>query len=164
VLGQQISVRAARTIAGRLVARFGVPLAAGLARPEPAFAWPDAARLAEAREETLAGLGLTRARARTVLELSRAVANGTLVLERSGDPSATHEALLAVPGIGPWTAEYIEMRALGWPDAFPAGDLGLRKALGGISTAECEARAESWRPFRAYAAAHLWLQLSEETT
>jgi AraC family transcriptional regulator, regulatory protein of adaptative response / DNA-3-methyladenine glycosylase II len=90
------------------------------------------------------------------------VASGTVVLEPGADPSATHEALLSVPGIGPWTAQYIEMRSLGWPDAFPAGDLGLRKALGGISTAECEARAERWRPWRAYAAAHLWMGLSEE--
>ena len=166
VLGQQISVRGARTIAGRLLAQFGVPLGrVGRDGDEgaPAFAWPDAARLAEAKEEALASIGLTRARARTVASVARAVAGGALSLDRGADPAVVRAALLAVPGVGPWTAQYIEMRALGWPDAFPAGDLGLRKALGGISTAECEARAERWRPWRAYAAAHLWKGLSEET-
>lgn len=167
VLGQQISVRAALTIAGRLVAELGVPLKGDVAgrgaSERPAFAWPDAARLAGAKEETIAALGLTRARARTLLGLARAVADGTLALERTADPTTTREALLALPGIGPWTAQYIEMRALGWPDAFPAGDLGIRKALGMISTAECEARSERWRPWRAYAAAHLWMGLTEET-
>lgn len=168
VLGQQISVRAALTIAGRLVAKLGVPLkpGEGAGRGEmdlPTFAWPDAARLAGAKEETIAALGLTRVRARTLLGLARAVADGTLALDRTADPAATREALLALPGIGPWTAQYIEMRALGWPDAFPAGDLGIRKALGMISTAECEERSERWRPWRAYAAAHLWMGLTEET-
>lgn len=163
VLGQQISVRAALTIAARLLGKLGVPLSAGDDEHTPAFAWPDAARLADATEEALTSIGLTRARARTVLGLGRAVASGTLVLDRGADPAATREGLLALPGIGPWTAQYIEMRALGWPDAFPAGDLGLRKALGGVSTAECEALSQRWRPWRAYAAAHLWMGLAEET-
>ena len=114
-------------------------------------------------QAALSSLGLTRMRARPVQSLARAVADGALALDRSADPEATREGLLALPGIGPWTAAYIAMRALGWPDAFPAGDLGLRKALGGISTAECEARSQKWRPWRAYAAAHLWMGLSEET-
>lgn len=161
VLGQQVSVRAARTIAGRVVARFGVSLR-DPALDGPRVAWPDAERLAEAGEEALAAVGLTRARARTVRALARAVAQGQLVLDRAAEPEAMRAALLAIPGIGPWTAQYIELRALGWPDAFPAGDLGLRKALGHASTAECEARAERWRPWRAYAAAHLWMGQSEE--
>jgi AraC family transcriptional regulator, regulatory protein of adaptative response / DNA-3-methyladenine glycosylase II len=163
VLGQQVSVRAALTIASRLVAKLGVPVNAEGREGAPVFAWPNAARLADASEEAIASIGLTRMRARTVRGLARAVADGVLVLDRAADPTTTREALLALPGIGPWTAEYIEMRALGWPDSFPAGDLGLRKALGGISTAECEARSERWRPWRAYAAAHLWMGLSEET-
>ncbi|MBX3209697.1 MAG: DNA-3-methyladenine glycosylase 2 family protein [Labilithrix sp.] len=163
VLGQQVSVRAALTMAGRLVAKLGVPVEDAAREGAPALAWPDAARLADASEGEIASIGLTRARARTVRALARAIADGSLVLDRGADPTSTREALLALPGIGPWTAEYVEMRALGWPDAFPAGDLGLRKALGGISTAECEARAERWRPWRAYAAAHLWTGLSEET-
>jgi AraC family transcriptional regulator, regulatory protein of adaptative response / DNA-3-methyladenine glycosylase II len=163
VLGQQVSVRAALTIAGRLVAKLGVPVEGETYEGAPVMAWPDAARLADASEATIASLGLTGARSRTVRVLAGAVADGALVLDRTADPTTTRAALLALPGIGPWTAQYIEMRALGWPDAFPAGDLGLRKALGGISTAECEARSASWSPWRAYAAAHLWTGLSEET-
>ena len=163
VVGQQISVRGALTITGRLVAKLGVRLPGRTGSEDATFAWPDAARFAGAREETLVATGLTGARARTVIALARAVADGAVALDRGADPMKTREALLAIPGIGPWTAQYIEMRALGWPDAFPAGDLGLRKALGGISTAACEARAEAWRPWRAYAAAHLWTGLSEET-
>lgn len=161
VLGQQISVRAALTLASRLLVKLGVPLVA--AGQAPKFAWPDPARLAAARPETLVALGLTRARAGCVLGLARAVAEGRLVLDRSADPVETREALLALPGVGPWTAQYIELRALGWPDAFPAADLGLRKALGGVSAAECEALSQRWRPFRAYAAAHLWLSLAART-
>jgi AraC family transcriptional regulator of adaptative response / DNA-3-methyladenine glycosylase II len=160
VLGQQISVRAALTLAARLLAKLGQPVRYRAGAP-PLYAWPDAARLAGARPATLTSLGLTTARAATLLGVARAVADGTLVLDRGADPSTTREALLALPGVGPWTAQYIELRALGWPDAFPAGDLGLRKALGGISTAQCEARAERWRPWRAYAATHHWLGLSE---
>jgi AraC family transcriptional regulator of adaptative response / DNA-3-methyladenine glycosylase II len=163
VLGQQISVRAALTIAGRLLAQFGVHLRTPEADGRPRFAWPDAARLAGARLEALTALGLTRARAATVLGLARAVADERLVLDRSADPVATRAALLELSGIGPWTAQYIELRALGWPDAFPAGDLGLRKALGGISTSACEERSQCWRPWRAYAAVQLWHGLSEQT-
>lgn len=159
VLGQQVSVRAALTIAARLVAKLGVPVNDARAGV-PAFAWPDAARLADTSEEAIASIGLTRVRARTLRGLARAIADGQVVLDRTADPEETKESLLALPGIGPWTAEYIAMRALGWPDAFPAGDLGLRKALGMIPTAECEARAERWRPWRAYAAAHLWMGAS----
>jgi AraC family transcriptional regulator of adaptative response / DNA-3-methyladenine glycosylase II len=161
VLGQQVSVRAALTIASRLVAAFGVPVAGdGLAA---LLAFPDAARLADAAEDALAAIGLTRMRARTLRGLARAVADGTVSLDRGADPEAVRAALLALPGIGPWSAEYIAMRALGWPDAFPAGDLGLRRALGGITSDACERRAERWRPWRAYAAAHLWAGLAEET-
>ncbi len=162
VLGQQVSVRAALTIASRLVERFGIPVASDL-EGAPTHAWPDAQRLADVPNESLAALGLTKARAKTVHEISRAVAEGRVVLDRSADPETLMQALLAVPGVGPWTADYIAMRALAWPDAFPSGDLGLRKALGGISAKELEERAERWRPWRAYAAAHLWMGLSEET-
>jgi AraC family transcriptional regulator of adaptative response / DNA-3-methyladenine glycosylase II len=144
------------------VAKLGLPVLGERLPNGPLFAWPDAARLAAAKEDTIASLGVTRARSRALLGLARAVADGALVLDRYADPLATREALLALPGVGPWTAEYIEMRALGWPDAFPAGDLGLRKALGGVSTSECAARSEPWRPWRAYAAAHLWTGSSEE--
>lgn len=162
VLGQQVSVRAALTIASRLVAKLGTPVASAPGLP-PLTAWPDAARIAEADESIIASIGLTRARATTVRGLARAVADGRLILDRGIDLDVTREALLSLPGIGPWTADYIAMRALGWPDAFPAGDLGLRKALGGVSSADCEARSERWRPWRAYAAAHLWVGTAEVT-
>lgn len=162
VLGQQVSVRAARTLAGRLVARFGLPVEADV-DGGPTHAWPGADRLADASEESIASVGLTRVRARTLRGLAKAVADGKLSLDRTAEPDATKAALLALPGIGPWTAEYVMMRAMGWPDAFPSGDLGLRKALGGVTAAECEKRSERWRPWRAYAAAHLWMGLSEET-
>src|SRR5262249_27662381 len=151
------SVRAALTIAARLVDRLGEIVDAG--DGAPTRAWPGAERIASASEDAIASLGLTGARVRTLRGLARAVAAGSLVLDRTTDPGAMRERLLALPGIGPWTADYIAMRALGWPDAFPAGDLGLRKALGGASTAECERRSSRWRPWRAYAAAHLWLGL-----
>jgi AraC family transcriptional regulator of adaptative response / DNA-3-methyladenine glycosylase II len=95
------------------------------------------------------------ARARALGALARAVRNG-LALDGRRDVPATRAALLELPGIGPWTVEYIAMRALRDPDAFPAGDLVLRNALGGISARELLARADAWRPWRAYAAMHLW--------
>lgn len=142
VLGQQVSVAAARTYAGRLVELFG--------------AFPRANELARASEPSLVGIGLTRARARTLVALARALSSGRVGLGPGADPDRTREALLEIPGVGPWTADYIALRAIGFPDAFPAGDLGLRNALGGVSTEHCAKLAERWRPWRAYAAIHLW--------
>ena len=93
--------------------------------------------------------------------MARAVSEGSVRLDRHADVDATMAALEELPGIGPWTAHYVAMRALRWPDAFPASDLGIRKALGGLSAKETVARAEAWRPWRAYAAIHLWTSLSE---
>jgi AraC family transcriptional regulator of adaptative response / DNA-3-methyladenine glycosylase II len=93
--------------------------------------------------------------------VARAVAEGSVRLEPHVDVEATMAALQELPGIGEWTAHYIAMRALRWPDAFPASDLGIRKALGGATTKEARARAESWRPWRAYAVMQLWNSLSE---
>ncbi len=163
VIGQQISVAGARTIAARLVARLGTPVESALPGA-PTHAWPAPSVLAAAPEADLIALGLSGARARTLRGLARAVADGRLVLDGRVDPATLMATLRALPGVGPWTAEYIAMRALHWPDAFPAGDLGLRKALGGITEAACERHAERWRPWRAYAAAHLWLGTAEATT
>ncbi|BDG03167.1 DNA-3-methyladenine glycosylase 2 family protein [Anaeromyxobacter oryzae] len=159
VLGQQVSVRGATTIAGRLVERFGAPVTA----PVPALRrlFPAAEVLAAATERDVATLGMPGARARTVIALARAVAREGLRLDRLADPEETVARLEALPGIGPWTAQVVALRALGWPDAFPAGDLGLRAALGG-SEREALRRAERWRPWRAYAALHLWTLLTEE--
>jgi AraC family transcriptional regulator of adaptative response / DNA-3-methyladenine glycosylase II len=145
VLGQQVTVTAGRTLAARITAEHGEPLA----DPEPGlthlFPAPD----------TLARLdvgGMPASRAQAIRALAATVADG-LAIEPGADVRHT---LLALPGIGPWTVEYVAMRALRDPDALPAGDLVLRKALGGISEAEVRRRAEAWRPYRAYGAMHLW--------
>jgi AraC family transcriptional regulator of adaptative response / DNA-3-methyladenine glycosylase II len=89
------------------------------------------------------------------------VVEGSVRLDGSVGVDETMAALEALPGIGPWTAHYVAMRALRWPDAFPASDLGIRKALGGMTAKEAAARAERWRPWRSYAVLHLWTSLSE---
>jgi AraC family transcriptional regulator of adaptative response / DNA-3-methyladenine glycosylase II len=161
ILGQQVSVAAATTFAGRLAKAFGEPIATphgGLDR-----ASPTATRLVRAGESELQAIGLTRARAASLSALARAVVADDLRLDgRDGraNPAQTVAALEQLPGIGPWTAAYVAMRALGAPDAFPDGDLALRRALGGISSRAAVARAESWRPWRAYAAMHLWTSLA----
>ena len=150
VLGQQVSLAAGRTFGGRLVRAYGGPGPAGLWR------FPSPARLAGAPVGELpAAVGITGARARTLSALAGAVRSG-LELQAGVDRSAIRRALLALPGIGPWTVEGLCVRALGDPDGFPASDLVLRRALGGASAAQTEALAERWRPWRAYALAHLW--------
>lgn len=156
VLGQQVSVAAARTLAGRLVDAFGEALPAPYADAALRRLFPAPERLAGAN---LTRLGLTRARAATLRSLARAVAEGRVCFDAGSDPGTLLEQLQRLPGIGPWTAQYIGMRALEDPDAFPAGDLGLRAALADgspWSESRLAARAERWRPWRAYAALHLW--------
>jgi AraC family transcriptional regulator of adaptative response / DNA-3-methyladenine glycosylase II len=153
VLGQQVTVRAATTVGGRLTAALGEPIQT----PFPALSRlaPTPEALAQAGEGRIARLGMPGARARTLLALGRAVADGALALDRQGGPEAL-AALRALPGVGDWTAQVVAMRALGDPDAFPAGDLGVLRALGARSPREAERRAEPWRPWRAYAVIHLW--------
>ena len=158
IIGQQVSVAAARTLTTRLVARFGEPLATpidGLAR-----FFPTPAALATASGDVLGALGLVRQRQAALLALARAVDAGQLALHAGADVPATLAALTALPGIGDWTAQYIALRALRWPDAFPAGDVALHKALG-VSSQRHRARAaqalaERWRPWRGYAAVRAW--------
>jgi len=160
VIGQQVSVAAATTVAGRLARALGEPIETPFPGLDRLPATP--AALAEAGEDTVARLGMPGARARTLVALGREVAGGRLSLERGGaEEGAVRAALLAVPGIGPWTADVVAMRALGAPDAFPAGDLGVQRALGVRSARAAEARAEGWRPWRAYATAHLWALLGD---
>ncbi len=158
VLGQQVSVAGARTLAGRLTAVLGEPLPDGLADEQLTHAFPAAAALAAADP---AELPLTRARAHALTTLCRALADGSLTLDPGADRDATRERLLTLPGIGPWTADYVAMRALGDPDAFPATDLGVRKALERLAG---DADPDRWRPWRAYAVQHLWASLSEGGT
>lgn len=154
VLGQQITVKAATTIFGRFVETFG----GKVETPEPEvdrFA-PDAADIANAGLQQLIDRGLTQRRAESVRALARAVADGVVKLDPPVDFVAMRGTLQELPGIGPWTAEYIAMRALGDPDAFPHSDLGLLNAVQLEKPAALLAMAEAWRPFRAYAALHLW--------
>lgn len=154
VLGQQISVAGARTLAGRLVAAAGRKLPAGLREPglERTFPCPEQVVSLDLRT-----IGLPGSRARALGDLASKVATGALRLD--ADPREVRLRLLDITGIGPWTVEYVAMRALGDRDAFPASDLGLRKAIDREQppgAAELEAMAEAWRPLRAYAAILLW--------
>jgi AraC family transcriptional regulator, regulatory protein of adaptative response / DNA-3-methyladenine glycosylase II len=161
ILGQQISVRGANTLAARLAARFGQSITTPF--ENISLLSPDAGALAAATPESIASTGLTRKRAATLQRLACEVAEGRLRLEASADPFAVINDLKALPGIGDWTAQYIAMRALHWPDAFPAGDLALRKqAVKGqmLSEKQLLEASEAWRPWRAYAAMYLWATLA----
>lgn len=157
VLGQQVSVKGATTLAGRLVDRWGEP--AGDVDPTGRLTrtFPTADVLAST---DVSAIGMPTARGRALSELARRVHSGDLDLGPGTDPDAAREAMVSVPGIGPWTAGYVALRALGDPDAFLPGDLGVRKAMttnGRRPTErEAEARAERWRPWRAYAVMALW--------
>jgi AraC family transcriptional regulator of adaptative response / DNA-3-methyladenine glycosylase II len=141
IVGQQVTVAGANTLMGRLVGRFGRPAPAVLAAGD------------------LAGLGLTSARAKAIRSFARAVADGSVRLDRSMDRDEFVASVVAIDGLGPWTAQYIALR-LGEPDAFPTTDLGLRRAVARRAAdpgAKLADLAERWRPWRALAATHLWL-------
>jgi AraC family transcriptional regulator of adaptative response / DNA-3-methyladenine glycosylase II len=154
ILGQRISVAAATTLAGRLAAEFGDAIVTPF--PELGRFSPTPERLAGAEAEGLVALGIAPTRARAIIELARAVAGRHVMLEPGPDPEQAIARLKELPGIGDWTAHYIAMRALRWPDAFPAADLGLLRASKASTPAELARRAESWRPWRSYAAMLLW--------
>lgn len=152
ILGQQISVAAATTLAGRIAARWGTMLStpeAGLIR-----IFPEADELADA---VLERVGLSRTKATAIRHLGAAVAEGQIDLTpvRTGERPEL-ETLLAIPGIGPWTASYIALRGLRDRDSIPANDLGIRNALSYGSAREVAVAAERWRPWRGYGAIHLW--------
>ena len=157
VLGQQITVAAARTLAQRLVDKFGEPIATPW--PELTRLFPSPAVLAAATGDALGQLGIVRQRQTATVGLAKAVAGG-LQLHGGADVHATIEALKALPGIGDWTAQYIAMRALRWPDAFPAGDVALHKILGvqGLKNPArlAEAASLAWKPWRSYAVIRTW--------
>jgi AraC family transcriptional regulator, regulatory protein of adaptative response / DNA-3-methyladenine glycosylase II len=159
ILGQQISVKAATTIAGRIAERWGTSLDSDSPLPTPnsplnrLFPTPD--QLADAPLEEA---GITSSRARTLRLLSRAVRDGGIVF----NGVSTLDSLRAIPGIGDWTAQYVAMRALNEPDAFPSGDLVLRQMAGGCSARELERRSEAWRPWRAYAVMLLWQAATDQ--
>jgi AraC family transcriptional regulator, regulatory protein of adaptative response / DNA-3-methyladenine glycosylase II len=154
ILGQQITVKAATTLAGRFVATLGEPIDtphAGLTHSSPT-----AERVAVATVDALVSLGILESRARSIVALAAEVATGRLRLEPGAPPDETVARLTALPGIGTWTAQYIAMRALRWPDAFPKEDVALRKRLGGVTAARAEELSQAWRPWRSYATLHLW--------
>ncbi|WP_420445697.1 AlkA N-terminal domain-containing protein [Candidatus Poriferisodalis sp.] len=176
VVGQQISLAAASTMSGRIAQRFGTPIDALLeccpgstARIEHGedvsvpltHLFPDAAKLADAGPAGLAGLGFTQRRIDTIVGISRAVASGDVDLSATDTLEATVAQLCELPGIGPWTAHLIAMRVFGHDDAFPASDLGLRRAIERLvghpmQPREIDSLAQRWRPYRAWAAQHLW--------
>ena len=155
VIGQQVSVAGARTVAGRLVTAYGKPLM----RPAGSIThhFPTADALAAVDPETLP---MPRARARTIVRVAAAMANSELDLHPGADRDDVEATLLAMPGIGPWTADYLRMRVLGDPDAFLASDLGVRRGLERLGAAgdprSATAAAQAWRPWRAYGLMHLW--------
>lgn len=169
ILGQQVSLAAARTMGKRLVARFGAD-APGL-DGHALRTFPTPEKLAAAQEAEFRELGLTGTKARAISSMGREVANGTLQFEQLLDtPSAViDEILLKLPGVGAWTAAYIRMRALGDRDGFPASDLGVVKALARLygrklTKLEVESLGERWQPWRAYATLHLWASLASIPT
>jgi AraC family transcriptional regulator, regulatory protein of adaptative response / DNA-3-methyladenine glycosylase II len=150
ILGQQVSVKGASTLAGRIAKTFGEPFSA---KGGITHVFPSGEVLAKAN---LASIGLPKARAETIRALARAVCEGRINFESVVDVREFSRRFCEIPGIGNWTAEYVAMRALGEPDAFPSSDLGLLRAIELKSARELERRAEAWRPWRAYAAVHLW--------
>jgi AraC family transcriptional regulator of adaptative response / DNA-3-methyladenine glycosylase II len=155
ILGQQVTVKGATSLAGRIVAALGKPFRGpkGLTH-----LFPSPETLAAAK---LSSMGLTGARAETIRALARAVCAGNIDFEGVVDSDAFLHRLCEIPGIGKWTAQYVAMRALGEPDAFPSADLGLLRALALTTSRELEHRAEAWRPWRAYAAMYLWRIVSQ---
>ena len=156
ILGQQVSVKGATTLAGRWAQAFGTPIAT----PYPMLnrLTPSALEMAEVSADQIAALGIVGARARCLSILAPAVLEKKIALTFAPNVEEQIEALMRLPGIGPWTAQYIAMRALHWPDAFPSGDLMLLRAAN-ANQKQLKKLAESWRPWRAYATHYLWQTL-----
>ncbi|HLS45684.1 MAG TPA: AlkA N-terminal domain-containing protein [Ornithinicoccus sp.] len=176
VLGQQVSLAAGRLFGARLRAAYspdgGFPATPSVGRSDGGWhgtsdvpdrsllPFPSPAALASAPvEELRAAVGLTRSRAATVQAVARLFEEG-FRLDGATDPMEARRQLLALPGVGSWTVEYLALRVLGDPDAFPASDAVIRRALGGLSPPAATAAAEAWRPYRSWAAAHLWAAAS----
>jgi len=161
ILGQQITVRAARTLAMRIAARLGEPLQTPF--EELTVTFPTIERICALElpvEDQLGPLGVTGARARSIRALAVALQQGAIRLGPGADPEQEMRNLAALPGFGPWTVQYLSMRALGWPDAFPHTDYGVKKALGNLPPGDVLALAQGWAPWRSYATLTLWNHLS----
>jgi AraC family transcriptional regulator of adaptative response / DNA-3-methyladenine glycosylase II len=157
ILGQQVSVKAATTLMTRFVNAFGDPIETNI----DGLSWlfPSAEKVAKLSIDEIAANGIISSRAKTILALASAVQSGAVSLQQAIDPETRIAQLKALPGFGDWTSHYIAMRVLSWPDAFPHADLGIRKALNMDNDRMVLKHAESWRPWRSYAAMHLWKSL-----
>lgn len=158
ILGQQVTLAGSRTLIRRLLERFGEPIATPW--PEVRWLFPTPQALAEASDEAIGTLGIVRQRVAALKGLARAVHEGRLALHRGAPLASTLATLRELPGLGEWSVQLIAMRALGWPDAWPATDIGLYRALATRDPKQTTAQAEAWRPWRAYAVMRLW-QLSK---
>jgi AraC family transcriptional regulator of adaptative response / DNA-3-methyladenine glycosylase II len=151
-----VTVKAATTIACRLVEAFGEPIVTPF--PELTRLTPSPARIATASVDDLARHGIVAARCRAIIALAAAHESGDLRLDGGAhhNPDDAIRRLAELPGIGQWTAHYIAMRALRWPDAFPKEDIAVRNNLGGVTAKEAERLSQAWRPWRSYAVMHVW--------
>ncbi|HEU5048475.1 MAG TPA: AlkA N-terminal domain-containing protein [Rickettsiales bacterium] len=160
ILGQQVTVKAATTFAGRVSTAFGEKITTpwpGVSRLSPT---PE--RIAALKQEDLGALSIIRTRCESILALAREMVSGRLKLDAGTDFATTSAKLTALPGIGAWTAHYIAMRALRWPDAFVKEDIAVRNALGGVTPKQAEHISQAWRPWRSYAVLHLWHSLPKK--
>ena len=163
VLGQQITVKAASTLAGRIAKTYGTPIETGIEGLTHTF--PSAEDIValsgnmeegHSIEEHLGVLGVIASRSRCILGLAQAMTEGKLTLDSCAEPETEMKKLLEMKGIGKWTAKYIAMRTMGWPDAFLESDVGIKKALPGYSEKELLEMSERWSPWRSYATVSLW--------
>ncbi len=154
ILGQQVTVKAATTLACRFAKAFGTPIATPFA--EITRLSPTADKLARIRPGDISKLGIVGARAEAIVELAHAYEAGTIALHAGAKPETAAARIAGLRGLGPWTAHYIAMRALRWPDAFPKEDIAVRKNLGGITARAAEEMSQAWRPWRSYAVLHIW--------
>ncbi len=161
ILGQQVSVKAATTLAGRFAEAFGQQIETPYAELHRLSPLPEV--VAGAKPSDIASLGITGARAASIIALAREISSGRLHLDPGVDHDGAADQLVSLPGIGPWTASYVAMRALRSPDAFPAGDMVIRRNLGGVTAARAEEMSLAWRPWRSYATLHLWREHSIRT-
>lgn len=163
VLGQQVTVKAAQTLAGRFAAAFGQAIDTPFADLNVTFPGPDLIYGLKAPvEDQIGPLGITGARARSIFALAEALVTRSITLAAGADAEAEMQKLLQLPGFGPWTVQYLGMRALGWPDAFPHTDYGVKKALTGMSPQEILDLSQAWRPWRSYATIALWSSLEKK--
>jgi AraC family transcriptional regulator of adaptative response / DNA-3-methyladenine glycosylase II len=161
ILGQQVTVKAATTLGCRFAEAFGEPIETPF--PELNRLTPSPARVASATVDDIAKLGIVSMRSKCIIALAQAQVSGALALDGGViyQPEVAIQRLAELPGIGPWTAHYVAMRAFSWPDAFPKEDIAIRNALGGVSAKRAEELSQSWRPWRSYAVMHLWRSLAQ---